>query len=555
MKNETFLTKLSESVLLFCVKYWLLLTLGGAYLILSANIGNLDIYALDEARNAGCAYEMWKKGEYIVPTFNNQLRVEKPPLHYYFMILGYSIFGFNEFAARFFSVIFGVLTIGLTYLFAHRYLNPKAAKIASLIMLGSLHFSIQIHMAVPDPYLIFFIAAALMAFYRGFAENQKRFHFLAYLFVGLGFLTKGPIALVFPAITILLFLYSTGQLSWKNLFSFKPFLGLGLVLLVIAPWHIMVGIATQGEWLRGFYLTHNLQRFVEPMEGHGGLFVLTWLYVFLGMLPIGIYIFPAFYSLWKNRNQTQHQAVVFAGIAALVMILFFSFSQTKLPNYTVPTYPFIALVMAYYLQNIFEKNIVNKVVKISTYLYIFIMLLLQAGLIIALQADKYLAHLTHVAAYFFIFPLSGMLAAYFLKQSQFRLLFFNQIITFILANFIFFYIAFPKIDAENPIRKSLRQVNPKATFVAYKIFNPAFVFYLQKEIKVYENLNDLTIALEEIKDREVYVIGRTDAEMELKQIASLKFVAKHKDIFENPTTIILKKMNALSSLPQEQILP
>ena len=69
---------------------------------------------VDEARNSECAREMSELGELVVPSFNYELRTDNPPLHYYFMMLSYEIFGVNEFAARFFSSIFGALTILLT---------------------------------------------------------------------------------------------------------------------------------------------------------------------------------------------------------------------------------------------------------------------------------------------------------------------------------------------------------------------------------------------------------------------------------------------------------
>ncbi len=85
--------------------------------ILLFRLGAAPIYILDEAKNAQCAREMLQKQDFIVPTFNGELRTDKPVLHYYFMMAAYSIFGVNEFAARFFSVILGCLTVLLTYFF------------------------------------------------------------------------------------------------------------------------------------------------------------------------------------------------------------------------------------------------------------------------------------------------------------------------------------------------------------------------------------------------------------------------------------------------------
>ena len=95
-------------------------------LLLLANLGATSLWDIDEPRNAGCAAQMYAQGEWIVPTFNGQLRSHKPVLLYWLMMLAYAVFGVNEFAARFWSA---VLSIGrravwsniLTHEFGHAW--------------------------------------------------------------------------------------------------------------------------------------------------------------------------------------------------------------------------------------------------------------------------------------------------------------------------------------------------------------------------------------------------------------------------------------------------
>ena len=77
-----------------------------SFAICSLNIGGNTIYILDEAKNATCALEMMQRNDWVVPTFNGELRTDKPPLHYFLMLISYRVFGVNEFAARFFSAFF-----------------------------------------------------------------------------------------------------------------------------------------------------------------------------------------------------------------------------------------------------------------------------------------------------------------------------------------------------------------------------------------------------------------------------------------------------------------
>src|SRR5690606_10874336 len=129
----------------------------------------------DEAKNAEAAREMLEQGEWVVPTFNYELRTDKPPAHYYFMMLSYSIFGVNEWAARFFSAIMGSATILLTFWFGARYFNRQTGVWAAMALLASLHFNIQFHMSVPDPYLISFFTASLFFFYAFWNEQKSKF--------------------------------------------------------------------------------------------------------------------------------------------------------------------------------------------------------------------------------------------------------------------------------------------------------------------------------------------------------------------------------------------
>jgi 4-amino-4-deoxy-L-arabinose transferase and related glycosyltransferases of PMT family len=96
-----------------------------SFFLFSLNIGGVSIFSLDEAKNASCAREMLESKNFIVPTFNYELRTDKPPLHYYFMMLSYLIFGVSEFSARFFSSFFGSLTVMITYVFAKKFLAQK----------------------------------------------------------------------------------------------------------------------------------------------------------------------------------------------------------------------------------------------------------------------------------------------------------------------------------------------------------------------------------------------------------------------------------------------
>ncbi len=119
--------------------WWLIALLS---FMLLFRLGSSPIYILDEAKNAQCAREMLQHNDWVVPTFNGELRTDKPVLHYYFMMIAYKVFGINEFSARFFSAILGVLTVIITYYIRHGRLCKagqgfNCSKFHGFIYLGS----------------------------------------------------------------------------------------------------------------------------------------------------------------------------------------------------------------------------------------------------------------------------------------------------------------------------------------------------------------------------------------------------------------------------------
>src|SRR5258708_30598105 len=85
------------------------------------NLGGPTLWDLDEGRNANCAYEMMEANNWIVPTFNGKLRVDKPALLYWLQIFSYIAFGVNEFAARFPSAVAARVTAVLAYSLARSW--------------------------------------------------------------------------------------------------------------------------------------------------------------------------------------------------------------------------------------------------------------------------------------------------------------------------------------------------------------------------------------------------------------------------------------------------
>ncbi len=515
----------------------LLLILVLAVAVCYANNSGLDVYALDEAKNAEAAREMFESGDYVVPYYNYQLRTDKPPLHYYFMAAGYSIFGVNEFGARFFSSLMGVFTIMITFLFARKHFGEKAGLNAALVLISSIHLALQFHMSVPDPYLVFFLTWAFYSFYEAYKTNNKWQLLSFYFAIGCGVLTKGPVAIGLPGLAALIFLFTQKDFKWKTIWRLQPFGGLLLALLISVPWFYAVHVQTDGAWTQEFFFKHNFSRFSDSMEGHSGSPLLTLAFVFgLGMLAFIPFSVQSFKNAWKERKDS---AMMYVLISASVIVVFFAISSTKLPNYTVPSYPLIAILIGAYIAKIDNQWFAKLGNRIGLFFYAILLIGFPVGIYFGLKGDKSLSELTNLAFYFI--PLS-VVGIFIFKQGIARkniesVLWMN-ISVWCVTIMLFFHLIFPQVDGKNPVRQTLPEIDTSKTIIAFKRLNPAFVFALKREIPMY---NDVETIKQIIGNQPSgYLISRTEFQEELEAIPGLEFQDKARDLFENPTTLVMK---------------
>jgi 4-amino-4-deoxy-L-arabinose transferase-like glycosyltransferase len=297
---------------------WLMLA---SFVLFFAFLGKSPLYILDEVKNAQCAREMMERGDWIVPTFNGELRVAKPPAHYYFIQAGYRIWGTGPLGARFFSALAGCILILATFRCVAQFTTRGHALFTSLILLSSTHLIFEFRLAVPDPYLILFNVLTLYGAYGWITTGRNTWLWMAALCTGLGILTKGPVSVLLPGLSILL--WTGWEKRWQQLFRWAIIPALLIVLLVAVPWYLMVDRATGGAWTQGFFIDNNINRFSAPMEGHGGPFFLVAVFILLGLLPTSVFVTEPFR---KPKHFLRTPFARFSLCVTIIYLLFYSFS-------------------------------------------------------------------------------------------------------------------------------------------------------------------------------------------------------------------------------------
>ncbi|WP_186753485.1 ArnT family glycosyltransferase [Echinicola salinicaeni] len=497
-----------------------------------SNLGGLSIYALDEAKNATAALEMWQNQEWVVPTFNGEHRFDKPPLHYYFFILAYKLFGINEFAARFFPALFGFFSTWITYRFIKKNLGYQIACISLLVLSSSLHWYIQFHMAVPDPFLVFFMVAGMMLFFEWSKSGfRSKGHMLGtYACLALAVLTKGPVGLVLPSIALFAYSVLMQQLNGKRLKRIFHPLGLGLFILIALPWYILVAIQTNGLWLEEFFFKHNLGRFSAPMEGHGGGFWMTWIFVLAGILPFSFFLPQTIVHTLKYKT---NKASTFALVCSGTIIIFFMLAGTKLPNYTVPSYPFLSIIIGNYLYHIIQKGKIKSLL-VPCILLCILVLMLPFGIYFGLSMEQDLKVPKHILWLFMIvYPFLLIIPLAYWKSNIPSILH-GVAASFMIIALVFFWFAFPIIDRQSPVSGAPIEMMSKENLYYFNNYNPAFSFYLQKPL-----VNLRTVKAP--NQANGYLITRHQHLQDVNKLG-LKYEMIHskKYLFESPTCTILK---------------
>ena len=311
----------------------------------------LPLLDRDEPRFAEASREMLQSGEYTVPTFNHAPRYAKPPLIYWCQTVSYTLFGENTLAARLPSLLATAGTALLIAAWGARFGGVPTGIGGALCYALCLQTVQQGRVATADALLIFFMSLTAFAGWRLISEppasHSTRSYFwdaiLALGFAG-GFLAKGPEALL-PLLPLLLCARGTGI---RILGGITVSFVIGLIIVLF--WAVPAYIKTNGEYWR-VGLGHDVgdRMIYGGFQGHGansiGGYLLTLpLYLLLFWLsalpwsPLLLTHGKKLFSGWKP-DRLETYLLLNAGLIFLV----FSLMVTKLPHYTLPAFPFLAL--------------------------------------------------------------------------------------------------------------------------------------------------------------------------------------------------------------------
>lgn len=318
-------------------------------------LGRPAITDADEAYYAEASREMVESGDWLTPHFNYRDRWEKPVLYYWLTASIYLLTGATEWAARLWSALSGIGLVLLTWSIARRDAperSSRAAWLAGAIVATAFGYVAEGRMALPDLPLTFCITLGIWSAMRasldgGQGPARMRWWLVAGASAGLGFLMKGPVALVVPALVLL-------PIWWRErLRVVGLWRGLAVAALIGGaiglPWYVAMWAEHGTPYLRSFFIGDNLERFAtgrfneRRIPGNyiavliGGL--LPWS-GYLVALPVST--IARLRSGVRRLTDVEWRLVLWA----IMPLLFFTISVGQQPRYILPVLPPLAILLA-----------------------------------------------------------------------------------------------------------------------------------------------------------------------------------------------------------------
>ena len=311
----------------------LIVLLAAAAIPYFVNLGVSSIWDANEAFYAETPREMMAASDYVNPSFNFQLRYNKPVLSYWEVAAAYHLFGVSEGSERLPIAIGGIVLIATAFGLGRLIGGTEAGLFAGLVLASSPRVLLLARRIIIDVHITMFTGLVLLFFALSETRPQRRrlYLILMYVAAGFGVLTKGPVAVFLPGLVF--FVYLASQKRLRDLRRMMLPLGAVIGLAIVSPWYYMVYREHGLEYIKSFIVGENLERYAEAVgeRSRGALFYIP--VMFGDLFPWSLFI-PV--AMWWGFRERANPVVRLLLIWIVAIVAFFSLSGTKEDLYILP---------------------------------------------------------------------------------------------------------------------------------------------------------------------------------------------------------------------------
>lgn len=311
---------------------------------------SLPVTDRDEARFAQASRQMLETGDLIAIRFQDEARNKKPAGIYWLQAASVALLSNAESDAigpyRLPSLLGASAAALLTFGMGARLVGRKAAFLGAALLAASFGLGVEAHLAKTDAVLLGCIAAAQLALARIYLDAKAGlrppwgFALLFWAALAAGILIKGPVAPLLAALTIAALCLSERRARWLR--DLRPLPGVILLALIVLPWLVAISTATQGAFLSDSLGQDFLGKLIGAQESHGAPPLYYLALLMISFWPGTLFLGPAIAWGWAQRRADAERFLIAWGIPFWIVL---ELVPTKLPNYLLPVYPALALMI------------------------------------------------------------------------------------------------------------------------------------------------------------------------------------------------------------------
>ena len=345
--------------------FYSLVLAGAGALFFIPFLGGVRLFDWDEINFAEAAREMIVLGDYLHVHIDFKPFYEKPPLFFWLQATMMNVFGINEFSARLPNALCGIITLIYLYHLGRKLHSHRFGLLWSLAYLGSVTPHLYFRSGIIDPFFNLFIFAGIVnVIFASWKrerlvtvliapKNEWTYLLLGGFVLGLGILTKGPVAYLIVCLVLLVY-WLLSRFRW--FITPLQFMGFSIAASFVSLAWYGLDVYLHGPALMENFLAYNIRLFSTPDAGHAGFPAYHLIVLLVGCFPASIFGLRAFGPLFIERMY-QREFRKWMLILFWVVLVLFSVVQSKIVHYSSLCYFPLTYLAALTLVQLEERKL------------------------------------------------------------------------------------------------------------------------------------------------------------------------------------------------------